>query len=364
METKSYTKAQLEEFICSEQFNNLINIPISKHRAISQINNPRASDEDILLVVSFDENKVIGYLGILPDYIFFNDKTEKVGWLTCFWVDDEYKSQNIAASLFLRVIRAWKQQILITNIVPWLEPIYQKTKIFKPTVYKEGFRGYLRSNLAEILPPKKKIFARISPFLKFIDLSVNLAFDLWIKLYRTYDLDNYRAENIENIDKQDSDFIDLHKVNYWSQRSKTELDWITKYPWLIKGTEKDSANSRYYFSAFSENFYNQKIKITDIDNNIIGIIFLTIKDNNLNVPFVFVDKKNIDVISMFLTNKMLELKLNMITVFNYELSVSLNKIKTPFYFKKTIKKPYFITKKFDFLEDLYFQDGDGDCVFY
>lgn len=82
MEIKSYNKQQLKEFIESDAFNRLSVIPISKHRAISQINNPRASTEDILLVVQFDKDNVVGYLGVLPDYLFLVDqKKNLVGYL-------------------------------------------------------------------------------------------------------------------------------------------------------------------------------------------------------------------------------------------------------------------------------------------
>ena len=78
METKTFNKAELQEFINSPSFNELINIPISRRRAISQIHNPRAEDEDILLVAAFDGNKTVGYLGILPDFVIQGNTKEKV----------------------------------------------------------------------------------------------------------------------------------------------------------------------------------------------------------------------------------------------------------------------------------------------
>ncbi|WP_143083914.1 hypothetical protein [Flexibacter flexilis] len=59
---------------------------------------------------------------------------------------------------------------------------------------------------------------------------------------------------------------------------------------------------------------------------------------------------------------MMDLKLNMATIFNKELVSIFNQMKTLFLFHKEIKKHYLISKKFNSINDLYFQDGD--CAFY
>jgi hypothetical protein len=364
METKSFTKQDLHSFIFSEQFSQLVNIPISKHRAISQMNNPRASDNDVLLVVQFDENKVVGYLGVLPDYIFHNNEYQKVGWLSCFWIDEAYKSHNVAANLFRRVMRAWEQKILITNIVPWLEPIYQKTGMFQPTGYKTGIRGYMRSNLSEILPPKAKWYRSLTPLLRFTDFTINIFGDIRFRFFKGYKLKNIRYEHLNHVDQTSADYIISYNINNWNQRGKAELEWIINNPWILEGTHDDYNGSRYYFSTFSRRFFYRLIKFTDDQNNIIGLVLMCIRNNSITIPYIFADNDHFDGITKSLINNMIFLKLNMITSFNEELARCLKKLKVPFIFKKQIKKPYFISKKFEFIHELNFQDGDGDCAFY
>lgn len=364
METKAYTKNEMNELINSEKFYNLINIPISLQRAVSQINNPRATDDDVILVVVYDENKAVGYLGVLPDFLFWENNKEKFGWLTCFWVDDEYKSKNVAANLFLRVIRAWNKKIFITNIVPWLEPVYQKTNIFQPTIYKNGLRTYMRFNFSEILPPKHKFFSNIAPILKTVDLFLNLVHDIRISIFGKYKLNNIRLEYINSLDEKTTSFIDAYKKKYWNQRGKPELDWIRQYPWIIQGAKNDFNSTKYYFTSLSKRFFYQTVRFSNNNNDIIGVILISIRDNNLNVPFVYVNLSNKDTIIKFLINTMIELKLNMLTVFNDDLISSAKNVRSPFYFKKIVKKPYFISKQFEFIKELNFQDGDGDCAFY
>lgn len=362
METKAFNRLQLYEFVHSQEFKLLKNIPISFHRAVSQINNPRADDLDILLVVTFDNNQTVGYLGILPDYIFENDTIQKMGWLTCFWVDDAYKSKNIAANLFLRVIKAWDQRILITNIVPWLEPVYQKTKIFKPTIFKTGFRGYLRFNFSQILPPKRHIFGQIKPILKFIDGFLNIFQDLRLNAFSEFKLDRY--EYIDVLDKSCKDFIEFSNKKNWNKRTKTELDWILMNPWILESKNMDLDISRYYFSSIKVQFKYKVIKFYGTNSQMVGLLMVCVRDGEIRVPYIFAQKEIRSSIAKFIINLMMEMKLNMVTVFEENLANSLKNLAVPFYFKKEINKPYLISKKFQFVEELNFQDGDGDGAFY
>jgi len=63
---------------------------------------------------------------------------------------------------------------------------------------------------------------------------------------------------------------------------------------------------------------------------------------------------------------MLSMKLNMLTVFNPALVNHIKLNKTPFYYKKDVKRHYIISKKFQEdikQEEVIFQDGDADCAF-
>lgn len=364
METKAYTKQTLTEFIQSDFYSSLDNIPISLNRAISQINNPRADENDILLIAQYDGNILAGYIGALPEYIFTENKKEKCCWLTCFWVADEYKSKNVAANLFLRIIRAWEQKILMKNMVPRLEPLYQKTKLFQPTIYKTGFRGYMRFNFAEILPPKKAFFEKTKPILKITDFILNSIHDIQICLSSKGHLKNVNYQYLFRLGDMEGDFISKFKDENWNRRGKDEINWILGNPWIIEGAKEDRNSRRYYFSSVNKQFFYQTIKFTNPKNEIIGIVVVNIRERNLTVPYIFSSNDAYEGISKFLISTMINNRLNMITTYNEKLSIALKKTNAPFYFKKPIKKPYLITKKLPTVNTLKFQDGDGDAAFY
>ena len=95
----------LLNFIQSDLYLNSHHYPISKIRATSQFQNPRAKPEDEVLFTIYENNELIAYLGVLPDNIYFkvnnlNNHLEHVGWLSCIWVHDEFQGKGLAMKLF------------------------------------------------------------------------------------------------------------------------------------------------------------------------------------------------------------------------------------------------------------------------
>ena len=116
MRIVEYTIDDLKELLTDEEFWKREVLPISKHRLISHINNPRALGTDLALIVSFnnkdDDNSIIGYLGMLPDKIFIKkDKEEKFAWMSCWWVDPKMNNRGIGSKLLQRAVNFYKDNI-------------------------------------------------------------------------------------------------------------------------------------------------------------------------------------------------------------------------------------------------------------
>lgn len=92
IEFEFLNKQLLSQYISSNDFGSQQTLPISKHRALSQINNPRAEENDVLLILAKEEGQVLGYTGVLPDMLF---DSIKFGWLSCLWVSEEARGKNI-----------------------------------------------------------------------------------------------------------------------------------------------------------------------------------------------------------------------------------------------------------------------------
>jgi GNAT superfamily N-acetyltransferase len=362
MEIKYYTTGTILEFVSSEFFSKLKNIPISKHRALSYAYNPRAAASDKILFVAFENDEVAGYLGALPEKIFYRGEWKRMSWLSCFWIDPKYRGKNISKQLFDLAMQEWDNTAMITNMKPGTLKIYERTGYFRDPVTRIGIRGYLRFNLAEILPPRGGIFVRIKPVLQLFDFILNLANSIRLVFFPGYKLDSdIRYEYVEEISPEIEEFINNCNQSYQIQRGKPELEWINKYPWVLE-QEEDADSRRYYFSSVSKRFFYQNVEFRNETGTVTAFLMLSIRNNHLTVPYAFFNKGMESVLVKFLFNSMLDFQLNMLTVFHPELSEEIRKTKSPFLYKKKILRPYFIPKTLDLPEPA-FQDGDGDCVF-
>jgi GNAT superfamily N-acetyltransferase len=362
MEIKHYTTGTILEFVSSGSYLRLKDIPISKQRAISYAHNPRAASSDKILWVAFENDEVAGYVGTLPDKIYSDGEWKRMGWLSCFWVDPRFRGKNVSKQLFECVIEEWNNTVLITNMQPGTLRIYERTGYYHSPVSKAGIRGYLRFNLAEILPPKGRFFPAIKPILRSVDFIFNLANAIRLVFYPGYKTDpSIQFEYVEEIGREAEELINKCNQQYLNRRGKEELEWITKYPWVLE-EEENTDSRRYYFSSVSKRFFYQKVEFRNETGTVTAYLMLSIRNNHLTVPYAFFKEGMESTLVKFLYNTMLDYQLNMITVFHPGLSEEIKRSHSPFLFKKKILRPYFIPKTLG-LPELAFQDGDGDCVF-
>ncbi|MCL1942769.1 MAG: GNAT family N-acetyltransferase [Candidatus Azobacteroides sp.] len=359
MHIQSYNRSQLLEFIHSDFYKNLEKIPISNHRALSHIHNPVCGDDDILLWVAYEENRMIGYIGALPDLCRINETPEKIYWLSCFWVDEAFRLKNTAASLFFLLMSRYKDRLFVSNIVPDLEKTYQSLRIFHPTVYKSGYRVYVRFCLKDLIGkhfPKTAIF---SPVLKLFDAVGNVFLSGVTSFFKPPACDLSVMEDTCFDDRFQS-FIEKHNQQECIKRDAGQFSWIISYPWVIQGIP-DEESRKYYFSSKSLQFHYCSLKFYK-EERLSGYCLLKIRDNAMWVSYVYADDNAMSDISSYLLNKARTEKLNMITVFDDNLKDSFVRHKKRYLFSKTIRRPYIITKGMN-TSDLYFQEGDGDAVF-
>jgi GNAT superfamily N-acetyltransferase len=366
MEIKTYNSAQLNELIQSDSFRRMPVVPISTHRAISHIHNPRADKEDVLLIMAVDDGEMTGYLGILPDRIYnAKDESFKCGWLSCMWVNPSLRGKGIAKQLLATAFSSWQDRILVTEFTPEAKGLYDRSGGFNDLRANDGLRCYLRFNLHEVLPKKDERFKPYLPILKLVDSIVNVPIDLRLSLLQTQKSFALRFDPVREIDEEMGHYILRHQKNQFERRNADELNWIIKYPWLKESKSTDES-TRYHFSSVSNRFCNLCFKLT-INGEIQGYLHLTIRDNHLRIPYAYFDSRYLNEVVQYLYKIMRDYKLNMLTVFHKEIVAYMLSGATPFIYKRGIKRQYIISKVLDshFAEkdELAIQDGDADCAF-
>lgn len=364
MELKKIKLNQLQKYIDSEEYKQSAYIPISKHRALSHLRNPRAKADDLVLVLVYQDKEMVGYLGVFADDLHFTTGVEHVGWLSCMWVNPIMRGQGVAKKLIQTVFDAWNYKILVTEFTPAAYGLYQRTEQFLDLAKPKGIRGYLRLNLHYLLPQKNEKWNKWRPLLGWIDAGFNLVNDWRLKMKSTT---SPTFEYLSELDEESWTLIQQVKKKELMNRGKTELQWLVNNPWLLSGGLQDYNAIRYHFSAVASPFSFLNIKIYNEAKQQIAFLIVSIRGKNMKVPYAYFDKKHTQAVVEVLYKHLLELKLDMITLFHTDLVNYMQQHKHPFFKIRNFQRHYIIGKVLEkqlaTTPDFYIQDGDADAAF-
>ena len=362
---------ELNDFINDPAFKNIKHLPISRHRAVSHISNPRKGDDDIILYIAQEGDQLIAYRTVYADYLYIGKNTIKAGWLSGNWVIPGKRRQGIASKLLQAALNDWDNSIIFTNYAPESKAVYDKSGQFELVKSKNGIRGYMRFYLHYLLPPKSAFFKKIKGLLKFLDLVLNIFADSRILILRAFrKTRQVQLEFLYHIDKESEVFIREWKQKELTRRNGDEMNYILQYPWVINAFMRDDVNSKYHFSALASPFFCIYLKIYDNNSQMIGFLMLTIKSKELKIPYLYYNVENESLIGGVITELMIRKKLNMCTIYHEAMAAYLRTHRTPFLWKKNIQQNYYATRpvadvffKSAGKDQIIFQDGDGDPAF-
>lgn len=356
---------ELEAFTRSDLYVNSKIIPISKNRINSYLNNPRADDDDYVLYLAIFNSVIVGFRTILPDIIFKADKEYKFGWFSGSWVSVEHRREGISSALMDKVFKDWNEKLIFTNYAPNSKLLYDKSNKFDQFFIKNGVRLYFNFQLTDLLVPRSNLFKRIKPILQFADWFLNTLSLPYRILQKLKSNKLLKQVNIsDDFKNTHSDFIKNHNKSSL-RRGKNEYEWVFKYPWVTT-----ISNDEYYypFSSTSNTFYYKFITISNKNDELVGLAIVKNRDGQITIPYfevqeVFEEKLTQSIIAFCHNNRA-----KLLTCYNEQFVKSLKSIQLIAIGRKSMCQKYFISKVFYkelqlSAEQIYLNDGDGDCIF-
>lgn len=356
IQLKTFNKKELENFVLSGKFKEYDFLPITKHRALSHIHNPKATEEQTLLILAFYNDKLAGYLGCFPDYFVHNEKPIRYAWLSTIYVSEEFRGKKIAKILLEKALERYEGHIAMTEFTIEAETFYNKMGSFEYIFPKKGKRFYFKTDLATIIPDKKPKTKGLKPFFSLLDSIANSVISMKNILIRK---PGFRFEILDHVDAESTQFM----TGFQSRRSANEIDLFIKNPWVLKGDRRDE---KYLFSSYSENFKYFWIKVYDHQNSLTACSLLLLRDGYLKIPYLFSQSGMagfIEFLSYFIVNN----KIKALTSYQQQLNKEIEHSKIfPKIYERDFERRYMFHKQF--LENLpegfnpNYQDGDGDCM--
>lgn len=354
---ETYNKSELQNLVESEKYTAFPFCPISKHRAISHINNPRASDNDTLLILIYYDNRLAGYMGILPDIMQLDSKRIKVGWLSTLYVDPHYRGKRLGQLLLAKASEDYNNYVIITEYTPEAERMYIKSKLFTSKVTVEGTSFYYRSNLQHILPTKNSKWNSLSLALKSIDSILNIYSNIKYKLL-TRKENNYHI--IEKLDQESKTFIEKSGKNGTFNRKNRELEWVSNYPWIEESADKIDLN--YQFSSYAREFKFIFIKVYN-KKNLFAVLMISIRNKTAKLLHSFAT--NHQKAAKVLHHCMIKNKI--INLISFDDSINECLHNQFFLFKKERERHFMyhadLKQTIEDKDIIEFKGGDGDTLF-
>ena len=342
-------------------------VPITKHRALSQIRNPRAKPEDVVLLVANDESRVVGYIGILPDLIFLNGETRRVGWLTAWWADPLPKYAGVGFMLMIKALQLYHGEIGASGFSADAKKVYEASKQFVGIGQSIRIRTLLRSNLREILPRKAARLNKAKWLLAIFDSLINAFCNLRLQLWKSRlgIRETLQIEYIAEVDLETADFIGRLQSREFSRRGAAEMNWIAKHPWVLAAPIAGNSNRAFYFSTDARESDCFMMKVFSADKRMIGFVMLRLIDGNLTVPFCYMSKQYANEMFRVVGEHAVALGAHTLTICRAELRQSLTRLKFPYIARAEDLRSWILGSVYKAKIEGNFetQDGDGDCAF-
>lgn len=361
MELHSYNKKGLEALVHAEAYQAMKDVPISLHRAISHLHNPRAEEKDILLITAIENGQLIGYVGMLPDVFHLNGQTGKIAWLSCLWVHPEARGKSLALILMKQAFLEWDDRILLTEFAEEARSLYLRSGLYVPFYRKAGIRLFLRSCLAEVLPPKHRFFALVKPLLGLLDSGINF----FLPLKKSPPAGLFPVL-MDHFDASCSQFIARRQGGELFARNTEELNWMLDFPWVFSAPVKDATANRYYFSSTDRHFSFLPFRFNDAAGNLRAVVLLSRRNNHLKVLYAYADPGDMQQVATEILRLAQKEGCNRLTTFHPGFTAYYSQAKLPVLFKKSLEREFLLSARLApgfTAAAIEIAAGDGDAAF-
>lgn len=361
---KEISVRELPGFLDSDAYRKSQVKPVTAERVFSQVHNPRALPDDIVLIVAYaDDGRLAGFTGMLPDTGCSEGGTYRFAWNSGWWTNPK-AGQGIAIKLFFRSMQVWKGHYMITDLTRHTRKIVELTRLFYFGTPAQGITLQIRPDFSGKLTRRKKSFLLFLPFTLVADKALNFILGRRLK---KWDRKNTGPEmQIEYTKEPDAtclEFMNKHNERELCRRGGKEFEWIRTYPWLVNAA---SAKHRvtYPFSHVCRRFEFFMAKI-HTHGKLAGVVLLTNRDGLFKIPYVYAEPSATNLISCAICSILVDKKAVAFHSFRHEVNEFIEKSAFPYLYKKNVVKELAVSNALVGRqpEKYLLQDGDGDVVF-
>lgn len=364
---KKILKKDIPGLLSDSVFWNHSFLSVSKHRLYSHYKNPNLEDDDVVLLLSYINDELLGYMGVYTDKININNTQQKIGWLSTWWVHPKTKGSGIGREILNTMYDTLSGHIGISQFTPSAKRVYDKSGYFVTLKESPGIKAVLRSNLSFVIPAIFSGAKKVIPVLAAVDSVLNVLINLKLYFQKAAlksSIKGISVEYLSAIDDETQQLINQFNQHDISIKDKAFFEWLKAYHWVESAPLIDLTNkNKYEFSIYDKTFEFYFIKILR-HNQCIGFVVLQKRNYVAKVLFTYFDSQNSSVIADILKLQCIEQDTREMICYDEAIVAQLKK-SSLFLYKTKKCKQSIISKAFgktDFT-DVRVNFGDGDCSF-
>lgn len=261
--------------------------PISRIRAASQIQNPAASPEDVVLLVAFHQNICVGYHGLLPNVFKYNGHESVVYWGSTIFVAPDYRDKGIS-KLLLEEIKSTGIDSVFGQATPYAEQAYLATGfqnmvnlIYYQLRVDRLNNGPLsgdwlpwRRPVSHPSRPDSSVLARINRL--FYSISKKM---FYRRLLNRADWVNkgVRWQAVDQLSNACERLLAKRENVPYFLRDLKSINWMLAHPWIRSAGDGHVKQDHYYFTTVREMFRYVALEISmDGEPDLKGFMVLSI----------------------------------------------------------------------------------------
>ena len=287
---RGLTKKMLKASIDENTYWNSGFAPITKSKAIWMINNPRIEDNDYCAVIASENNQILSFISLIPDFLNLKNNTyKKMYWMVSWWVNPKVEKTVIGTYTFYEALKLTNNKIVIKSYAEHIDSFYKKMPF---TTIASRYRYTLFLSLDpsmligkfKFLKPVKFIFNALDHAVYFI---IN---NLFNKQKLKKSTANLKYEYLNNIDESTWRFMEPLCKNDLILKTKDYVNWMLDGKQFTQIPVSKKFSYKTIEIGTSNNIYLHNMKILK-ENKAIGFLSYIINYNEFNVKYFLVEKE-------------------------------------------------------------------------
>jgi GNAT superfamily N-acetyltransferase len=273
---------------CVANLNQQDVIPITSVRARAHANNPHADGNDIGLLVAYEDNRCIGYLGIMPGMLKVLNKFSKVHWFSTFYTAPQYRGKGIGLTLVQVALSLGYDFVSSPLTGTRSEQVFVQAGMLKFAVWEYCAVDIRTLNLVTMPPRLMRLILRTArKDMPCLNGAIRTLDKLCLPLLKNifYGLLGQSARRTGEAACEKMVAIPDDLVKKYASRKPSpafvrdaaSINWMFNYTWLKEKPQADSADKRYFFSGLPDSFEFIPLAIRNADNTTnAGFIILSL----------------------------------------------------------------------------------------